>query len=129
MESMSVGGFDDAAILKKQRWQTDHSYVEKESSGLPLDDIDSLIVSPDGTRLYATASDDHAVLSFRRDATTGELTYQGAALNNVNGVTGIGGAKVVITSQDGGHVYVGGSEDDSVSLFERAGTQFYLPRN
>ena len=126
------GSLDDAiAIFKRNSdGKLTYSYVEKKSqSGLPLDDIDSLIVSPDGTRLYATASDDHAVLSFRRDATTGELTYQGAALNNVNGVTGIGGAKVVITSQDGGHVYVGGSEDDSVSLFERAGTQFYLPRN
>ncbi len=49
----------------------------------------STTVSPDGQHVYATGFVDQAVVHFRRDATTGALTFVEANVNGTNGIVGL----------------------------------------
>ena len=56
--------------------------------------------------MYVAGSSDDAVVVFSRDLTTGALTYVETHLDGVSGVDGLNGARSVIVSADGSHVYV-----------------------
>ncbi|MDP6215003.1 MAG: beta-propeller fold lactonase family protein, partial [Acidimicrobiales bacterium] len=84
-----------------------------------LDWVNSVILSPDGAHAYAAAWNDDAVSWFERNATTGALTYGGMLKDGVGGVDGLDYVKAITISPDGKHAYVTGSDDDSVSWFER----------
>jgi len=91
-----------------------------------------LSFSPDGDSLYATARDDDAVTHFRRDRTTGDLTFAGCVSGNelaasctriaeatVNGnESGLNGVDSLEASPDGGSLYAV-SSDDAVIRFGR----------
>jgi hypothetical protein len=98
-----------------------------------FDNLRSIVVSPDGTSLYATASGDSSVVQFARDPGTGALTYMGcfsgetestnctqipkAAAGGNN--SGLSGAQAIAISPDGSSVYVAADGDDSVARFSR----------
>ena len=89
----------------------------------------SLVVSPDGANVYVAsgfdstdADADQAVAVFRRDATTGALTFVEAKKQGEAGVDGLSGAAEVATSPDGLHVYVAAIRDGAVAVFARDGT-------
>jgi MYXO-CTERM domain-containing protein len=81
------------------------------SSGLSL--------SADGKHLYVAGSADNAVAVFARNATSGQLSFVELQRDNNLGVDGLGGAKAVALSPDGGNVYVAGSSDDAIAVFKR----------
>src|SRR5262245_9510031 len=54
-----------------------------------LDNGESVLVSPDGAYVYAAASGDHAVTVFRRDPTSGRLTFLQVVRDGVDGVDGL----------------------------------------
>jgi 6-phosphogluconolactonase (cycloisomerase 2 family) len=80
--------------------------------------IHSLTVSPTGAFLYAVSVGDDALVVFRRDSTTGALTFEQVLYDSDAGVDGLNDAYHVAVSSDGGHVYVAAYSDDSVSHFE-----------
>jgi cysteine-rich repeat protein len=82
----------------------------------------SLAMSRDGAYLYVAASLDSAVSVFRRDPTSGVLTFLAAVRDDVGGVAGLGGAFAVALSPDDAYAYVTGPDDDAVALFERSPT-------
>jgi 6-phosphogluconolactonase (cycloisomerase 2 family) len=79
----------------------------------------ALALSPDGAHLYVTGSHDGAVAVFRRDTTTGALSFVEAQENGVAGVEGLAFARAVAVSPDGSHVYVAGQQDNAVAVFRR----------
>ena len=102
------------------------AYVETKMQGQGgvngLNGAWSTVMSPDGLNLYATGIQDGTLVVFARDAATGSLTQIQAFASGVGGVTGILGAAGIAISPDGANIYVAGSDEDSVALFDRDST-------
>jgi 6-phosphogluconolactonase (cycloisomerase 2 family)/tetratricopeptide (TPR) repeat protein len=85
-----------------------------------LDRPESIAVSPDGRHVYVASSYDDAVAVFRREGSTGALTFVEAVFDNVGGIDGLNGAVSVAVSPDGAHVYVASQYDGgAVAVFRR----------
>jgi DNA-binding beta-propeller fold protein YncE len=84
----------------------------------------SVAVSPDGRNVYATALDSDAVVTFARNARTGELTQSGCvagvALPGCTAGRALDGPDVVVVSPDGENVYVGSFLGNAVAVFARS---------
>ncbi len=79
----------------------------------------SVIVSPDGNHVYVAGSYEDSVAVFRRNATTGKLTFVQVLKDGQDGVQGLDYASSVTISPDGNDVYVGGYYSDAVAVFRR----------
>ena len=83
----------------------------------------SITVSPNGAHAYATTADSDGVFVFARDATTGDLTFLSCV--NETGAGGctdgkaLTGARSVVVSPNGAHVYVSSGDSDAVAVFTR----------
>jgi surface protein len=84
-----------------------------------LDGASGLTLSSDGNHLYVTGHGANAVSWFKRNASTGALTYLGILFDGVDGVDGLDSASGVTLSSDGKHAYVTGTTDDAVSWYKR----------
>ena len=78
-----------------------------------------IAISPNGRHVYATGYLDDAIASFSRNSTTGVLTFIGAVKDTDPAIDGLSGARDVIVSSDGARVYVVGTLDNSISVFDR----------
>ncbi|RLM21937.1 hypothetical protein BIY29_12870 [Brenneria alni] len=74
--------------------------------------IAATALSGDGSHLYVVASDG-AVATFSRNASTGELIYQGSI---VSGVTTVSDIQI---SDDGARLYILGEGGDAIAIFSR----------
>jgi len=83
-----------------------------------LDDPLGITVSPDGKHLYLANRDSSALAVFKRDMSTGVLTFVELLQDNIGGIDGLKAAREVIVSQDGKNVYVA-SGVDAVAAFSR----------
>jgi 6-phosphogluconolactonase (cycloisomerase 2 family) len=121
---------DSIAVFAVNEVDGTITFVEKEQNnvgdpddgGTPVGFMDRPIdihVSADGTQVFVAADFSSAMVVFDRDETTGELSYQESFKKGVNGVSGLGGASALWSSDDGAHVYVLGRGDDSLSVFDR----------
>jgi len=82
------------------------TFVEAEPMPAILDvQATAVRVSPDGKNLYAVAGLGDAIVTFDRDAETGELTFSQTLQNGVGGVQGLEAVSGVVVSPDGKHVY------------------------
>ena len=59
------------------------------------------------------------MVSFKREATSGSLSFNFSEQGNNQGITGIKGASNINLSPDGKHIYVAGELDDALAVFER----------
>ncbi len=80
--------------------------------------VSSIIVSPDNKNVYIT-DDAGIVMILDRNVLTGTLTYRDCVKDDVNGVDGIAGASSVVVSPDNNMVFVAGSSDTAVAIFNR----------
>ena len=74
-------------------------------------------VSPDGLNVYAAATRSGSIASFRRDPTTGKLTYLETIPDCGEG--GENGAVAVSVSPDNAFVYVATEDKKAISIFKR----------
>jgi len=79
----------------------------------------SAFVSPDGNNVYVTGANNNAVTVFDRNANDGTLTYQTMHEDGQNGINFMGFPVEVKGSNDGNYVYVVGSMDNAINVFER----------
>jgi fibronectin-binding autotransporter adhesin len=79
----------------------------------------SVVVDPNGSHVYAVGQWDDALAVFRRDASTGGLTFLEVHKDTDPGIDGLNTADGVAVSLDGRHVYVAGYDDDAVAAFAR----------
>ncbi|MEM1318681.1 MAG: beta-propeller fold lactonase family protein [Bacteroidota bacterium] len=84
-----------------------------------LSSATSSAVSPDGKHVYTVSSTSNAVTTFSRNETTGNLTFVNSFTNGEQGVSGISGANDIVVSPDGQQVYVAGTNDDAIAVFNR----------
>ncbi|MBI4673789.1 MAG: beta-propeller fold lactonase family protein [Chloroflexi bacterium] len=84
-----------------------------------LDGARGLAISPDGQFVYVSADVINTLIVFKRDSTTGALTFTQMLRDNADGVDGLENAHVVAVSPDGKHVYVPGFDDNAVAVFNR----------
>ncbi|MDJ0801092.1 MAG: DUF4347 domain-containing protein, partial [Calothrix sp. MO_167.B12] len=83
-----------------------------------LDGAYSVTVSPDGKQVFVASSTDDALTVFDRDA-SGNLTFKTVFKNGTDGVDGLDSARAVTVSPDGKQVFVTGSNDDALAVFDR----------
>jgi 6-phosphogluconolactonase (cycloisomerase 2 family) len=85
----------------------------------------SVAISPDDKHVYVCGENDDAIAMFRRDATTGTLTFGGVIKNGVDGFSGLQGVYQAQISPNGNYLYAIGGEytntwqHDAVTVFER----------
>ena len=88
-----------------------------------LDISRNVVVSPDGLHIYVTAAGTESSISwFTLDTNSGIPTFGGTLKKDADGINGLHAAYGLTITQDGNHVYVTGSQDDSVSWFTRNNT-------
>jgi sugar lactone lactonase YvrE len=76
----------------------------------PIGQVSGLAISPDGAQLYISQLSENAVIAFRRDATTGALTYQQALFDGPSDLPHLGYPTDLAMSGDGRFLYVAGNE-------------------
>jgi DNA-binding beta-propeller fold protein YncE len=79
--------------------------------------VTGIAISPDGAELYVSQVHDTAILAFRRDADTGDLTYLQALFGGPSDLAYLGYPWDLTMSPDGRSLYVAGGE--YVSSFSR----------
>jgi 6-phosphogluconolactonase (cycloisomerase 2 family) len=79
----------------------------------------SLAFSPDGQFVYVGGYGEDAVAVFKRNITTGELTFIELHVQGVNGVAGIDASRAMACSPDGAYLYVAGMVSDAIAVFAR----------
>jgi 6-phosphogluconolactonase (cycloisomerase 2 family) len=94
-----------------------------------LNGVNATAVSPDGKHLYAVAEGDFSISLFRRNISTGELTFQDIWRDDIGDVEGLDGAKHLVISPDGKNVYIAAANDRTVTVFNRNATSGSLAFN
>jgi fibronectin-binding autotransporter adhesin len=98
------------------------------ADGRGLDGAAGVAVSRDGKHVYVASSSSQAVAIFARDRRTGALAQlagpDGCVKESGDGIDcaegkGLAGARGVLVSADGKHVYVASRESDAVAAFSR----------
>ncbi|WP_395375280.1 beta-propeller fold lactonase family protein [Marinicella sp. W31] len=79
----------------------------------------ALSLSPDQMHLYVVSADNDAISSYSVNPVSGELTYLDVLIDGLGGVNGLGGARDVLISADGRHVYVAGELDNAIAILNR----------
>src|SRR6059058_5786267 len=120
----AAGSLDDAvAVFGRDATTGKLTFVEAQREGANgitgLAGARAVTLSPDGADLYVAGATDDALAVFSRDAATGRLTFVEAQHDGAGGVNGLNGANAVATSPDGTYVYVTGSVDGALAVFQR----------
>jgi len=120
----ATGAADDAvAVFRRDVATGQLTFLQVVKDGVGgvngLDGASAVLVSPDGSHVYVTGTNDDAVAVFRRETLTGQLTFVQMLKDGIGLVDGLNGASAVTMDSDGRSVYVTGSEDDAVVVFHR----------
>jgi 6-phosphogluconolactonase (cycloisomerase 2 family) len=78
-----------------------------------------IALSDDGENAYTTGFFDDALVVFDRDQNTGILTFRQLLKDGVDGINGLGGAYPLYMDDKSKNLYVGGLEDNTLSVFRR----------
>lgn len=81
--------------------------------------VNTISISFDGQFLYAAVFPDDLVAVFRRDITTGQLTFVEVQADNLQGVDGLDGIFSLATSPNSKFLYTAGFGDSAVTVFRQ----------
>jgi len=92
-------------------------FTRKRYGATGLDSCFNVSVSPDGNYFYGEGDDVNEVAVFRRNPTTGALTFVESPKNGTLGIDGLRGVFAVAVSPDSRHLYAVGKRDNAVAAF------------
>ncbi len=114
---------DTLSVLSRDvatgQWNVVESFRDGSPAAPALNGVNAAAVSPNQLHVYLASWRSDSVSAFSRNAVTGQLDLVGVWKDGEGGVDGLDGAADVVVSPDGNHVYVAGSEEEAVALFER----------
>ena len=118
-------GNDNAIAVFQQDLQTGVlGFVEVHRNGVAgvigLNGVEDLAISPRGDYVYVVSSTDNTIAAFRRDPTTGRLTFVDRRIDGINGADGLASARAVAVSPSGAHIYVAGFGDNAIAVLSVA---------
>lgn len=79
----------------------------------------AVVASPDGRHVYAAGRANDAIVAFRRDRASGDLTAVQVLRNGIDGADGVRGVVGMTISDDGAFLYAAASGDDDIAVLER----------
>jgi 6-phosphogluconolactonase (cycloisomerase 2 family) len=124
-EHVYVASFDadTLAVYDRNPGSGELTFLEIHQDGYGgvngLEGAHSVVVSPDGLRVYAAGGHDDVLSVFLRDPSTGQLTLAEEYRDNVGGVHGLEYPASIAVTPSGSHVYVASFVDDAVVAFRR----------
>lgn len=96
-------------------------YIEKQQDGVgPIQGLAgawTAAASPDGRFVYAAARASDAILCFRRDLGSGQLTFLARYQNGSGGISGLDGVEALWVGES--HLYAAGYAENAVAVFAR----------
>jgi len=119
----TTGGGSNSGIAIFERAQTGlltYKTIIRNGDAQNLTGAFGIALTPMGNYLYVASTGDSALVVFKRDATTGLLTYTDSLTDGQNGVDGLGGARAVAIDPTGIHIYVAGFTDNGVGVLRIA---------
>ena len=121
---LAVSQYDDALVIFDRDADTGlltfrQSFKDGLSNVDGLNGAAFVAISPDGKHAYAASVQDSGLSVFARNASTGGWSYVEHRRDGVSGVDGLSGARAVVVSPDGLHVYAAAMYENKVSIFTR----------
>ena len=87
-----------------------------------LDGAFGIALSADAASVYVASYYGHSVAVFARDAGAGTLRFVQAVRSGAEGVQGLTGARGLVVSPDGAHLWTASRADKAIALFARDAT-------
>jgi 6-phosphogluconolactonase (cycloisomerase 2 family) len=107
-------------IGEDRRLKVEQEFVNDKSDLVNFQGGNQLTISPDGRRLYASATVSSALACFDRDPETGKLKFLTTLRDETTGVGAPLGATAVVCSPDGRFLYLSLEDAGTISVFERS---------
>ncbi|MCK5521748.1 MAG: beta-propeller fold lactonase family protein, partial [Thiomargarita sp.] len=111
---------DNAVAIFSQAQETGLlTFVGAHSNG--VNGVEGLLgaagiaISADGQFLYVASINDHALVTFRRNPNTGQISFIEAKKEGIDEIDGLEEARAVITF--GGFIYVASTSDNAITVF------------
>lgn len=114
-----IGAGEAAVTLFRRDASNDELTFVDLQQGFGLGGAIDMATSPYGNDIFVAAYFDDALSVFRRDASRDSLAWGAVFADPGDGSTGLLGAAGVAVEPDGRTVYVAGSENDAVAVFDR----------
>ncbi|MEK7990705.1 MAG: beta-propeller fold lactonase family protein [Thiotrichaceae bacterium] len=118
-----TGRLDDALLTFTRNPATGYlALLDIKQDNIDADGLDgalSIAISPDQTRLYVTALDDHSITAYDRNPLDGSLTVV-AILKNTTNIEKFTGPTDVIVSNDSIYIYAISGLDNTIQIFQRS---------
>ncbi len=120
----AAGVNDDAiAVFARSASTGTLSFVEalkNASSGISgLKGVRGVAVSPDGAHVWASGSIDNSLVVFKRNLSSGELTFADEVRDGADGVDGLAAAMMAALAPNSAQIYAVGPLDNAVAAFTR----------
>ena len=118
-----VAGYADSAIASFRREEEtgalrfEGAYSEKTTGPIGLEGVHPLLISPDGTYLFAGGYTDGTLVLFSREPSTGALTFLEGLSCADAGLEALAGIRSVALSPDGANLYAAGYTDGTIASF------------
>jgi 6-phosphogluconolactonase (cycloisomerase 2 family) len=113
---------DGVAVFGRDVATGELSFIEMIRNRVDAPELDtarSVVVTPNGKYVYVAARRDDSLVAFRRDTSTGCLTFLVAQSYNDSQPDSLEGPTSATVSPDGRHVYTTAADDDALSVFRR----------